>query len=70
MMKLFKVECKTGQYEDKFYCFVIAGNDCEAKKIVEEEIFTLNGMTIVSACEEEMEEFPRLLCTCSEDDID
>ena len=66
-MKLFKVKCQTSN--DVFYAFVIAGNETEAEKITEEEIWSLAGIMILSITEEEMKEYPRVLCTCSQDDI-
>ena len=65
-MKLFKVKCQTSNV---FYAFVIAGNEIEAKKIAEEEIWSLGGIMILSVTEEEMKEYPRVICTCSQDDI-
>ena len=41
------------QTSNVFYAFVIAGNEIEAKKIAEEE----------------MKEYTRIICTCSQDDI-
>ena len=40
-----------------------------AKKITEEEVWSLGGLRILSVTEEEMKEYPRVLCTCSQDDI-
>ena len=39
-MKLFKVKFQTSNTSNIFYAFVIAGNETEAKKIVEEEIWS------------------------------
>ena len=52
-MKLFKVKFQTSNTSNIFYAFVIAGNEIEAERIAEEE----------------MKEYPRVLCTCSQDDI-
>ena len=52
-MKLFKVKFQTSNTSNIFYAFVIAGNETEAKKIVEEEIWSLAGITILSVAEEE-----------------
>ena len=68
-MKLFKVKFQTSRTSDIFYAFVIAGNEIEAEKITEEEIWSLAGITILSVAEEEMKEYPRVICTCSQDDI-
>lgn len=68
-MKLFKVKFQTSITSDIFYAFVIAGNEIEAEKITEEEIWSLSGIMILSVTEEEMKEYPRVICTCSQDDI-
>ena len=68
-MKLFKVKFQTSNTSNIFYAFVIAGNETEAEKIVEEEIWSLAGITILSVAEEEMKEYPRIICTCLEDDL-
>ena len=69
-MKLFKVECQTNEnYGNIFYAFIIAGNEVEAKSIIEQEVWTLGGMVVLSITEEEMREYPRVLCTCSKDDV-
>ena len=68
-MKLFKVKFQTSNTSNIFYAFVIAGNETEAEKIVEEEIWSLGGIMILSVTEEEMKEYPRVICTCSQDDV-
>lgn len=68
-MKLFKVKFQTSKTSNIFYAFVIAENKTEAEKITEEEIWSLAGIMILSIAEEEMKEYPRVLCTCSQDDI-
>ena len=68
-MKLFKVKFQTSKTSNIFYAFVVAGNETEAEKITEEEIWSLSGITIRSITEGEMKEYPRVLCTCSQDDI-
>ena len=72
-MKLWKVKFFMGKYEEgTFYSFVIAKNAKEARKFVEENIFTLSGigeMRFVSAVEVEIGDSARLLCTCLEDDL-
>ena len=68
-MKLFKVKFQTSRTSDTFYAFVIAENEIEAEKITEEEIWSLSGIMILSVTEEEMKEYPRVLCTCSQDYI-
>lgn len=64
-MKLFKVTCwYSGEYkEDTFENFVIAGNGVEAKRIVEEEVWTMSGMEIAGVEEIDMT-MPQLLCSC------
>ena len=69
-MKLWKVKFFMGQYEEKaFYSFVLAKNAEEARKIVEENIFTLGGMRFASAVEVEIGDSTKLLCTCFKDDL-
>ena len=68
-MKLFKVKFQTSNTSNIFYAFVIAGNEIKAERIAEEEIWSLAGIMILSVTEEEMKEYPRVLCTCSQDDI-
>ena len=68
-MKLFKVKFQTSKTSNIFYAFVIAGNKTEAEKIVEEEIWSLAGIMVLSIEEEEMKEYPRIICTCSQDDV-
>lgn len=69
-LRLYKVTCYF-DYEsqlDTFENFVIAGNEIEAQRIVEEEIWTLGGMAI--KCVEEVNmEYPQLLCSVNTDDI-
>ena len=68
-MKLFKVKFQTSNTSNIFYAFVIAENEIEAERIAEEEIWSLAGIMILSVTEEEMKEYPRVICTCSQDDI-
>lgn len=70
-MKLFKVKGHTSRtrYGNVFFAFVIAENDVEARRIAEEEIWSLGGTEILSVTEEDTENWPRLLCICTEDDI-
>ena len=69
-MKLFKVKCQTNEdCGNIFYAFIIAENEVEAKNIIGQEVWTLGGMVVLSITEEDMKEYPRLLCTCSEHDI-
>ena len=64
MLKLFKVTCwydhtyKNSTFEN----FVIAGNEIEARRIVEEEVWTLSGMEIKNIEEIDMS-LPQLLCS-------
>lgn len=69
MLKLFKVICwyDCDSKIDTFVNFVIAGNSTEAKRIVEEEVWTLDGMEIKSIEEIDMS-YPQLLCTVDIDD--
>ena len=39
-MKLFKVKFQTSNTSNIFYAFVVAGNETEAERIVEEEIWS------------------------------
>ena len=61
-MKLFKVK-----YERRYKSFcslVVARNDMEAKRIVEEENFNLDGeIKVLSISEEKITAYPRLICT-------
>ena len=69
-MKLWKVKFFMGRYEEEaFDSFVIAKNAEEARKLVEDNIFTLSGMRYASAVEVEIGDSARLLCTCLEDDL-
>ena len=68
-MKFFKVKFQTSTTSNIFYAFVIAGNEIEAERIAEEEFWSLPGIMSLSITEEEMKEYPRVLCTCSQDDI-
>lgn len=71
-LKLYKVtawfDYDEPEYSDTFDNFVIAGNEIEAQRIVEEEVWALSGMAIKSVEEVNME-FPRLLCYVSTNDI-
>lgn len=64
MLKLFKVTCwYSGEVkEDTVTSLVIAGNETEAKRIVEEAIWTLGGMEFKSIEEIDMSS-PQLLCS-------
>lgn len=69
MLKLFQVTCwydyelKTKTFEN----FVIAGNEVEAKRIVEEEVWSYSGMGIKCIKEIDMS-FPQLLCCIDTDE--
>ena len=69
MLKLFQVTCwydyefKTKTFEN----FVIAGNEVEAKRIVEEEVWSYSGMEIKCVKEIDMS-FPQLLCCIDTDE--
>ena len=64
MLKLFKVTCWSDHiYKNStFENFVIAGNEIEARRIVEEEVWTLSGMKIKNIEEIDMS-LPQLLCS-------
>jgi hypothetical protein len=65
-LKLFKVvvwncfEC-TEEWDATSTCYVIAGNEVEAKRVTEEELWTLGGMSIKSVEEIDMT-LPQVLC--------
>lgn len=69
-MNLYRVTCyhnkdsKTSTFEN----LVIAGNEVEAKRIVEEEVWTLSGMEIKSVECVDMT-MPCLLVSINTDDI-
>lgn len=69
MLKLFRVTCWYGDFKpDTFENIVIAGNIIEAKRIVEEEVWSLNGMKIKHV--EEINMFlPQLLCSYDSEDM-
>lgn len=71
MLKLFKVTCFYSGITrtDTFENFVVAGNEVEAKRIVEEEIWTLGGMEVKNVEEIDMS-FPQLLASINTDDIE
>ena len=55
-LKLFKVTVYTSENRDKTCDIaVIAGNKIEAKRIVDEEYWTISGMIVKDAVEIEME---------------
>lgn len=68
-MKLFKVICwyDCDSKIDTFANFVIAENSIEAKRIVEEEVWTLDGMKIKDVEEIDMS-YSKLLCSVDIDD--
>lgn len=71
MLRLFRVTCWdcAEAEDDTFENFVIASNEIEAKRIVEEEIWTLSGMGI--KCVEEIDmSLPQILCSCVTVDIE
>ncbi len=70
-MKLYKVTAWFDGYQktDTFENFVIAENKTDAKRIVEEEIWTLSGMKIKSVEEIDMT-FPQLICYVNTKDIE
>lgn len=70
-LKLFQVTCWNNyqRKEDIFENFVIAGNDVEARRIIEEEVWTISGMEIKEVKEVDMS-FPQLLCFVRTDDYD
>lgn len=71
ILKLFQVTC-WNDYQRKEYAFenfVIAGNEVEARRIVEEEVCTISGMEIKEVKEVDMS-FPQLLCFVRTDDYD
>ena len=70
-LKLFKVTCWHCDEikSDTFVNFVVAGNDVEAKRIVEEEIWTLSGMGIKDVEEIDMA-YPQLLCSVNTSDLE
>ena len=72
MLKLYMVTALYN-YEDPdgsdtFENFVIAGNEIEARRIVEEEVWTLSGMAVKSVEEVNMD-LPQLLCFVDTDDM-
>ena len=68
-MKLFKVKGKTSVINEGsiFFAYVLAENAEVARSIVEDEIWCLGGMEIISISEENTD-WHRLLCICSEKD--
>lgn len=72
MLKLYRVTAYYSyeyiENSNTFENFVIAGNEIEAQRIVEEEVWTLSGMAIKSVEEVNMD-FPQLLCFVDTDDI-
>ena len=67
-MKLFKIKGRASmrKHNNVFFAFVIAGNDIEAKGIVEEELSGLDDAEILSITEEDTENWSRLLCICTD----
>ena len=70
-MKLFKVTCwHDGELKvDTFENFVIAGNEIEARRIVEEEVWSLSGMEVKCVTEIDIS-FPQLLASINTEDIE
>ena len=68
-MRLFKVKGKTSIINEGniFFAYVFAENAKVARSIVEDEIWCLDGMEIISVSEENTD-WHRLLCICSEKD--
>lgn len=70
-MKLFKVTCwhdseiKTDTFEN----FVVARNEIEAKKIVNEEVWSLSGMEIKNVKEIDIS-LPQLLVSINTDNME
>ena len=61
-LKLYKVTALFNPIRlDTFESLVIAGNEIEAQRIVEEEVWTLGGMEIENIEQINME-FPQILC--------
>ena len=71
MLKLFRVTCFHNGVTraDTFENFVVAGNEVEAKRIVEEEIWSLSGMEIKSIKEIDMSK-PQLLVSVNTEDME
>lgn len=70
-MKLFKVTCwhDSELKVDTFENFVIAGNEIEARRIVEEEVWSLSGMEVKRVTEIDIS-FPQLLASINTEDIE
>lgn len=70
-LKLFKVTCWYDYVlkEKTFESFVIAGNEVEAKRIVEEEVWSYSGMEIKCVQEIDMS-LPQLICFINTDDLE
>lgn len=64
-MKLFRVEVKTYGQEILTY-FIIAGNEYEARTILEEESFNHLIFKITFIQEEDLSEYPRIICSCTD----
>ena len=73
MLKLFRVtcwyNCELKDDVNTFENFVIAGNEVEARRIVEEEVWSLSGMEI--KCVEEIDmSLPQLLVSINTADME
>lgn len=71
-LKLFKVvigNCfeYTEDWDATSTCYIVAGNDVEARKVAEEELWTLDGMSIKSIEEVNMT-LPQVLCIAYDED--
>lgn len=65
-LKLFKVvvwNCfeNTEEWDAASTCYIVAGNEVEVRKVTEEELWTLGGMSIKSVEEVDMT-LPQVLC--------
>ena len=71
ILKLFKVTCwhDNELKNTTFVNIVVAGNKVEAKRIVEEEIWTLGGMGIKSIEEIDLH-YPQFILSANSDDIE
>lgn len=67
-MKLFRAEVKIYDKEILTY-FIVAGNEYEARTILEEESFNHLIFKITYIQEEDLSEYPRIICSCSDKQI-